>query len=192
MYPRVRLGNDNLGVCKLPWVDVVNPESLKADSFDMHINSASQELYADFFNGMIGTNMTWKEIFEQTDRDINLQRVMNVMQYGRDAGKFDWIPERAIGPTDDLLYQAEGEYNDGEVARILARPVEELASLPVSEKREILMKHRKQELQSLIDLYYLKRGWNEHGVPTVETLERLGLWKFLNGETRTRVVALTS
>ena len=26
-YPRVRLGNDNMGVCKLPWVDVFNPES---------------------------------------------------------------------------------------------------------------------------------------------------------------------
>ncbi|MEQ8161762.1 MAG: aldehyde ferredoxin oxidoreductase C-terminal domain-containing protein, partial [Smithellaceae bacterium] len=26
-YPRVRLGNDNLGLCKLPWVDVFNPDS---------------------------------------------------------------------------------------------------------------------------------------------------------------------
>jgi aldehyde:ferredoxin oxidoreductase len=192
MYPRVRLGNDNLGVCKLPWVDVVNPESLKAENFEMHINSASQELYAEFYNGMIGTNMTWEEIFEQTDRDVNLQRVMNVMQYGRDADKFDWIPDRAIGPTDDLLYQAEGDFNDGEVARILSRQVEEVVSLPVAEKREVLMKHRKQELRSLISLYYRKRGWNEHGIPTPETLKQLGLWRFLKEETRARVVELAS
>ena len=29
-YPRVRLGNDNLGLCKLPWVDVFNPEDRKS------------------------------------------------------------------------------------------------------------------------------------------------------------------
>ena len=26
---------------------------------------------------MLGTDLTWEEIFAQTDRDINLQRVMN-------------------------------------------------------------------------------------------------------------------
>ena len=81
-YPRVRLGNDNLGVCKLPWVDVFNPESAKRKDTDIYINPASQEIYADFYNGMLGTNLTWEQIFEQTDRDINLQRVMNVMVYG--------------------------------------------------------------------------------------------------------------
>ena len=49
--------------------------------------------------------MTWEQIFEQTDRDINLQRVMNVMIYGKTTGEHDWIPERAIGPTDDHLYR---------------------------------------------------------------------------------------
>jgi len=191
MYPRVRLGNDNLGVCKLPWVDVVNPESLKMQNFEMHINSASQELYADFYNGMMGTDMTWEEIFEQTDRDINLQRVMNVMQYGRHTGRFDWVPDRAIGPTDDVLYQTEADFNDGEVAKILSREVEEVATLPVAEKRELLMTHRKQELRSLIDTYYRERGWNEHGIPRVETLKQLGLWRFLNDETKATIAALT-
>jgi aldehyde:ferredoxin oxidoreductase len=190
MYPRVRLGNDNLGLCKLPWVDVVNPESLKAENFYMHINSASQELYADFFNGMIGTEMTWEEIFEQTDRDINLQRVMNVMKFGRDAVNYDWVPDRAIGPTDDQLYLLEGEYNDAEVAKILSKQVDELLSIPVAERRELLMSHRKQELRRLIHTYYQKRGWSEQGIPTVETLKRLGLWSFLNGETRGRMVEL--
>jgi len=80
-YPRVRLGNDNLGLCKLPWVDVFNPDSGNRKNTDIYINPASQEIYADFYNGMLGTNMTWEKIFEQTDRDINLQRVMNMMAY---------------------------------------------------------------------------------------------------------------
>ena len=48
--------------------------------------------------------MAWQEIFAQTDRDINLQRIMNAGTYGRDTGRHDWIPDRAIGPTDDALY----------------------------------------------------------------------------------------
>ena len=53
---------------------------------DIYINPASQEIYADFYNGMLGTDLTWEEIFAQTDRDINLQRVMNVMRYGDGTG----------------------------------------------------------------------------------------------------------
>ncbi len=30
--------------------------------------------------------MKWEEIFSQTDRDINLQRVMNAMVFGDETG----------------------------------------------------------------------------------------------------------
>ncbi len=190
-YPRVRLGNDNMGVCKLPWVDVFNPESAKVQNPDMHINPASQEIYADFFNGMLGTDMTWQEIFEKTDRDINLQRVMNAMLYGRETGTYDWIPDRAIGPTDDCLYEAEKDYNDGELVKILEKPVDEVKVMPTAEKREILMKHRKKELRKLIGVYYEKRGWNASGIPTIDTLKRLGLWDFMNEETKARLAEIT-
>ncbi len=191
-YPRVRLGNDNMGVCKLPWVDVFNPESAKVENPDMHINPASQEIYAEFYNGVLGTDMTWQQIFEQTDRDINLQRVMNVMVYGTDAGAMDWIPDRAIGATDDLLYENEREYNDQQVAKILARAPEEVRLMSTTEKRETLMNFRKGELHKLIAIYYRKRGWNERGIPTVDTLKKLGLWDFLNEETRARITELTA
>lgn len=190
-YPRVRLGNDNMGVCKLPWVDVFNPESALVENPDMHINPATQEIYAEFYNGVLGTDMTWQQIFEQTDRDINLQRVMNVMVYGSETGAMDWIPDRAIGATDDLLYQNEQEYNDQQLEKILAKSHEEVLKLPIAEKRETLMNFRKGELRELIAIYYHKRGWNEQGIPTVDTLKRLGLWEFMNKETRERIVTLT-
>jgi len=31
------------------------------------------------------------------------------------------------------------------------------------------------------------RGWNGSGIPTKATLQRLGLWGFLNEETRERI-----
>ncbi len=189
-YPRVRLGNDNLGLCKLPWVDVFNPESAKRTGTDIHINPASQEIYADFFNAMLGTEMTWQEIFAQTDRDINLQRVMNVMRYGRDTSGYDWIPERAIGPTDDELYLLEKEFNDKEVSGIHGINSDEAASMETCIKRELLMKHRKEELRKLVDVYYAERGWNSNGVPFIDTLQELGLWDFLSTQARGVIMAL--
>lgn len=189
-YPRVRLGNDNMGLCKLPWVDVFNPESAKRTDTDIYINPASQEIYADFYNGMLGTELTWEEIFEQTDRDINLQRVMNVTRYGEETAAHDWIPDRAIGPTDDQLYEAEGEYNDQKLSIYIGRPPAEVRNMPVGEKRALLMEHKKRELRRLIDVYYEERGWIPNGVPTPETLQRLGLWDFLNEETRACLAAM--
>ncbi|MBA4393050.1 MAG: hypothetical protein C0407_05810 [Desulfobacca sp.] len=186
-YPRVRLGNDNLGLCKLPWVDVFNPESEKKKGTDKYINPASQELYAEFYNGMLGTDMTWEEIFEQTDRDINLQRIMNVMVYGRQTGKHDWIPDRAIGATDDQLYLAEKNYNDEDLSRNLEKPLSEISPMDTHEKRRLLIDFRKEQLRKLIQVYYQERGWTNSGIPKIDTLKRIGLWDFLKEETKARI-----
>jgi aldehyde:ferredoxin oxidoreductase len=189
-YPRVRLGNDNMGLCKLPWVDVFNPESNARVNTDIFINPASQEIYADFYNGMLGTNLGWEEIFAQTDRDINLQRVLNVLRYGQETQDYDWIPDRAIGPTDNELYELEKEYNDSDLASRLGKTLDDLMNMPTGEKRELLMGDRKKELHHLINVYYEERGWNSHGIPTPETLKQLGLWEFLNEEARSIIARL--
>ncbi len=191
-YPRVRLGNDNLGLCKLPWVDVFNPDSEKYTNTDIYINPASQEFYAGFYNGMMGTNMSWEQIFEQTDRDINLQRIMNVMTYGKETGSHDWIPDRAIGPTTDSLYEAETDYNDDEVSRITGKEKSIVKNMKVSEKRELLMNSRKDRLKNLIQSYYQAREWTPQGIPSIETLRKLGLWNFINDDAKERLAELLS
>ncbi len=190
-YPRVRLGNDNMGVCKLPWVDVFNPESNAKPGTDVFINPASQEIYAEFYNGVLGTELTWEKIFAQTDRDINLQRVLNVLRYGRETVSYDWIPDRAIGPTEDALYRAEEEFNDRDLAERIEKTPEELSGMALREKRERLMAHRKDQLRKLIDIYYRERGWNSRGIPMPDTLKRLGLWEYLDEGTRSVILDLT-
>ncbi|HTY62387.1 MAG TPA: aldehyde ferredoxin oxidoreductase C-terminal domain-containing protein [Acidobacteriota bacterium] len=190
-YPRVRLGNDNMGVCKLPWVDVFNPES-STHPGDIYINPASQEIYADFYNGVLGTNLDWEEIFAQTDRDINLQRVLNVLHYGRETGCHDWIPDRAIGPTDDLLYETEAAYNDSDLAKRPGTTLEDVKAMPTAQKRDMLMHQRKEQLRLLIQAYYQERGWNSCGIPLPETLKQLGLWEFLNEDAKSILTSLIS
>jgi aldehyde:ferredoxin oxidoreductase len=189
-YPRVRLGNDNLGLCKLPWVDVFNPDSEKMADTDKYINPASQEIYADFYNGMLGTNMTWQEIFEQTDRDINLQRVMNALIYKKTTEDHDRIPDRAIGPIDDDLYSAEQAYNDQELCGILQKSLSEVQMMKTGEKRKLLMEHRKMQLDQLIQTYYQERGWSNSGIPRPDTLKKLGLWPYLNDEARQGILEM--
>jgi aldehyde:ferredoxin oxidoreductase len=189
-YPRVRLGNDNMGLCKLPWVDVFNPDSEQVKNTDKYINPASQKIYADFYNGMLGTNLTWEKIFEQTDRDINLQRVMNAMVYGKNTGQQDWIPDRAIGPIDNHLYDAEKDYHDQELSRFLEKSPTEIQNMTTGEKRANLMNHKKEQLRQLIQAYYQERGWNTSGIPTIDTLKQIGLWTFLNEGTKTKICEL--
>jgi len=99
---------------------------------------------------MLGTNLTWEKIFEQTDRDINLQRVMNAMVYGKNTGQHDWIPDRAIGPIDNDLYDAEKDYHDQELSRFLEKSPTEIQNMTTGEKRANLMNHKKEQLHQLI------------------------------------------
>jgi len=104
----------------------------------------------------------------------------------------DWIPERAIGPTDDLLYEAEHTENDHELCAALGLSMKELMRHSTAEKREMLMNHRKEQLRKLVTVYYEQRGWNGNGVPTVATLQGLSLWGFLSDEARERITGLNA
>ncbi|HON60117.1 MAG TPA: aldehyde ferredoxin oxidoreductase C-terminal domain-containing protein, partial [Smithella sp.] len=84
----------------------------------------------------------------------------------------------------------EKDYNDAQVSAILNKTLEEIRSMPAFEKRRILMDHRRKELKKLISVYYVQRGWNESGIPKIETLKHIGLWEFLNDETRERIASL--
>ena len=115
---------------------------------------------------------------------------MNVMVYGAETGKHDWIPDRAIGATADDLYDAEAAYNDAELGRLLGKSPEEIAAMPTTAKREALMSHRKEELRALIQAYYRERGWSASGIPTPATLKGIGLWDYLTEEARARIASL--
>jgi len=115
---------------------------------------------------------------------------MNVMAFGKQTGEHDWIPDRAIGPTDDVLYESENDYNDAQIGTILKKPLDEVQNMPTSEKRDILMENRRKELKKLIGVYYAERGWNESVIPKIETLKALGLWDFLRDEAKAKIRSL--
>jgi aldehyde:ferredoxin oxidoreductase len=100
------------------------------------------------------------------------------------------VPDRAIGPTNDGLYDAEKDFHDSEISKISGKIVEDVQNMSTGEKRELLMNFRREQLRKLIQAYYRERGWNADGIPKVETLERVGLWDYLNEETRAKIIEL--
>lgn len=62
--------------------------------------------------------------------------------------------------------------------------------METAEKRAILMKQRREELKKLIGVYYRQRGWTERGIPTVETIRGIGLWDFLEEETKEAITRI--
>jgi len=121
---------------------------------------------------------------------INLQRIMNIMTFGEKTGEQDRIPDRAIGPTEDVLYENEKDYNDAQLSAILNKPLADVQRMETAEKRALLMKQRREELKKLIGVYYRQRGWTERGIPTVETIRRIGLWDFLEEETKRTITRI--
>jgi aldehyde:ferredoxin oxidoreductase len=112
------------------------------------------------------------------------------MVYEKKTGEHDWIPDRAIGPIDGSLYDVEKDYHDQQLSIILNKPLAEIQKMKTAGKREILMKHRKDELRKLISVYYSERGWSATGIPQVDTLKQIGLWNFLNEETKARIAKM--
>ena len=49
------------------------------------------------------------------------------------------------------------------------------SGLSVGEKIAKLLEYRRGEWEKLVDAVYKRRGWNSNGVPTIETLKRLGM-----------------
>ena len=56
----------------------------------------------------------------------------------------------------------EKDYNDQQLSIILNKPLAEIQKMKTAEKREILMKHRKEELRKLISVYYAAARLERH------------------------------
>ncbi len=60
---------------------------------------------------------------------------MNVLSFGASTGERDWIPDRAIGPTEEALYKREADYHDRELSSVLKKPLGEVQMMDAAEKR---------------------------------------------------------
>jgi aldehyde:ferredoxin oxidoreductase len=157
------------GLCKLPWNDISPPDNAETDEpvkVPEHVQN-----YVELFVGVTGRQdvKSGEDLVRMSESVYNFQRVFN-LRVGFGTREHDAIPYRSVGPVTVEEYESRAERYD--------KQLKELVSLDpdgktTEEKMAALRKYREDQYEKLIDAVYKRRGWNENGIPTLETLKRL-------------------
>ncbi len=168
-FPLIRTWFNATGLCKLPWIDVRNPEA--AGTPEPAKNTPTLAYYIDFLNGTTGSRKGLQDILDDSERLQLLQKLINLRQ-GKGTRQSDRIPLRAMSPVYLHEYQSRADYYD-----TWLRDNADDHKTPASqeEKLKLLQKKREQAYQQLCDIVYDKKGYNSEGVPKRETVVKFGL-----------------
>ncbi len=188
-FPMWRTSFGLLGLCKLPWNDIVPEDNrefaigtIEKDGMKVPDDLADPAKipehvlnYVEFYNAVTGKNINSVDYIIMSERVYNFQRSINLLLIpeGVTYRELDSIPYRAMGPvTEEEYLSREEEYylkQLKEEARI------DVTNLSTDEKMKELRKIREARYEKLKNAVYKRRGWTEQGVPTLEKLKELGL-----------------
>ncbi|NLK19069.1 MAG: aldehyde:ferredoxin oxidoreductase [Synergistaceae bacterium] len=170
-FPNFRLWFSLVGVCKLPWNDVepvdnqIRYKGIEAAKVPEHV-----ENYLAIYEAVTGKPLSKEEMILQSEKMYNFERIFN-FRMGKGTRAEHNIPDRALGPVFPDEWEVRKDYFEGR----LAEAGIDGTGLTVEQKIEKLLAHRRVEWEKLVDAVYSRRGWDKNGVPTRETVERLGL-----------------
>jgi aldehyde:ferredoxin oxidoreductase len=170
-FPLWRTWFGLLGLCKLPWNDVVPADNSQhpptaAAKVPSHVRN-----YFKFFEGMTGIPLDEEKMLAQSARVHNLQRILCYM-LDRGTREHDMPPYRAVGPVTREEYESRAERYDKQLQELIKIEPE---GKTIDEKMKILREYREAQYQKVVDAAYDRRGWTRNGVPKIERLEQLGI-----------------
>ena len=129
------------------------------------------EWYAEYFGAVTGRKATADDLIEMSEAVYNFQRIFNLkMGFGR--REHDDIPYRAMGPVTADEYESRQERYDKELKE---KYEINITNNTTDEKVALLRGFREVQYSKLQDAVYARRGWTRDGIPTVETVKRLGI-----------------
>ncbi len=167
-FPMWRTWFSLQGLCKLPWNDII-PESNKTAAEPAKVPE-HLENYTWLYEGVLGEKITPDEIIEQSERVYNFQRIFN-LRVGFGTREYDYPPYRAMGPVTTQEYESRVDRYDKELMEIGV----DQTILSTEDKVKALREYRESRYEKLVDAVYKRRGWNQNGIPTLETVKRLGI-----------------
>jgi len=168
-FPMWRTWFGLVGHCKLPWNDVEPADNAETDEpakVPEHV-----ENYCQVFSGVTGLDVEANDLILQSERVYNFQRVFG-LRMGFGTREHDAIPYRSAGPVTIEEYESRAERYDGQLKEKVGI---DPAGMTTEEKVAKLRAFREDQYEQLIDAVYKRRGWTANGVPTVDTLKRLGI-----------------
>lgn len=168
-FPLFRTWFSLHGLCKLPWNDIIpisNKTAAEPAKVPEHV-----ENYTWIYEGVTGKKATIENFLLQSERVYQLQRVFN-LRLGFGTRQWDYPPYRAVGPVTEKEYESRMERYD---TQLLNDADIDPSGMTTAEKVAALRSYRENRYDQLMDTVYQRRGWTLNGVPTVATLQRLGI-----------------
>jgi len=168
-FPMFRTWFGLCGLCKLPWNDIVpedNKDTLEPAKVMKHV-----EWYAEYYTAVTGKQTTPDGIIRMSEAVYNFQRIFN-LKMGFGQRDHDDIPYRAMGPVKPVEYESRHERYDKE---LVEKHHVDITGMDTEEKVRRLRKFREALYEELKGAVYKRRGWNADGIPTLETVRRLGI-----------------
>lgn len=159
------------GLCKLPWNDIIPVSNRSLPGREAAKVPEHVENYCWLHEGVTGEKVTIDDILRQSESVYQFQRVFN-LRLGYGTREYDIPPYRAVGPATIIEYESRAERYDKQLIEEAGVDPQGMTS---EEKMLALRKYREDRYQKLVDAVYKRRGWTENGVPTVETLKRVGI-----------------
>lgn len=157
------------GLCKLPWNDITpvsNKTAKEPQKVPEHV-----ENYCWLYEGVVGKKVTIDDIILESEKVYNFQRLFNLrMGYG--TRPYDYPPYRAMGPVTVAEYESRVERYDKELREAAGVEPEGMSS---DDKVNAVRRYREDRYEQLVDAVYKRRGWTNNGIPTLETIQRLGI-----------------
>jgi len=168
-FPLMRTWFNIMGLCKLPWIDVRHPEAKHTD--DPAKNMPTVEYYVELVNATLGTEKTLDDLLFDSERCYLLHKLINLRQ-GYGTREHDRIPLRAMSPVflNEFTSRRDyyREYLKNEVGISLDGKSDEQLLCELHD-------YRRGQYEKLADEVYEEKGYDSQGIPTDETLARLGL-----------------
>ena len=159
------------GLCKLPWNDIIPVSNKSYTGVQAAKVPEHVENYCWLHEGVTGKQIDIEGILEQSEKVYQFQRVFN-LRMGFGTREYDIPPYRAMGPATAKEYESRAERYDQQIQTEIGKDPN---GLTTEQKLRIVREYREDRYQKLVDAVYLRRGWTKNGVPTVETLKKLGI-----------------
>lgn len=170
-FPLFRTWFSLMGLCKLPWNDSEPPSNRNYSGLEAAKIPEHVENYLMLFKGMTGIDLDLDGLLAQSKRVYDFQRMFN-LRMGQGTRRDDWMPYRGMGPVTEEEYLSRHERYDKQLTE---EAHVDIAQMSLAEKMSALREYRESQYRQLQDVVYARRGWDEDGVPTVETLKADGI-----------------
>jgi len=168
-FPLMRTWFNIMGLCKLPWIDVRHPEA--KDTENPAKNLPTVEYYVELANATLGTDKTLDDMLRDSERCYLLHKLINLRQ-GFGTREHDRIPLRAMSPVFVNEFTSRRDYYRDYLKNEVGINLDGKSD---DELLRELHDYRRGRYEKLADEVYEEKGFDSQGIPTDETLERLGL-----------------